>query len=166
MTNTPKPPLDEEGVEPLPRRIRELPSAADRRTGRRMLVWAAMAAAAFALIVLLVTGVLAADAFRTSTAEQFHRLKGREISARFTGMEFTDEVHWALVFEKGARVSSFSMGKASTGSWRIDKDELCISLRPEEPRCYEVWTSGQRVELRSEPAMPDEGILRKPQKRQ
>ena len=101
----------------------------------------------------------------TTAADTFRQLKGREIASRFTGMEFTDEVHWALVFEKGGRVSSFSMGKASTGSWRIDKDELCISLPPEEPRCYEVWTSGQRVELRSEPAMPEEGILRKPQKR-
>ncbi len=163
MTNLP--PLDEEGVKPLPGRVSELPSAADRRTGRRMLVWAAMAAAAVALIVLLVAGALASDGFRISTAEPFHRLKGREISAKLTGMEFTDEVHWAMVFEEGRRVSSFSMGKASIGSWRIDKDELCLSRPPDEPRCYEVWIAGQTVQLRYEPAIPEEGILQKPQER-
>jgi hypothetical protein len=108
MTNTPKPPVDEEGVEPLPSRIRKLPSAADRRTGRRMLVWAAMAAAALALLVLLVVGALAADAFR--------RLGNKDIAAHLTGMELTDDVHWAYVFERGGRVRSFSMGSASTGS--------------------------------------------------
>ena len=58
MTTTPKPPFD---VEPLPRRISQLPSAADQRIGRRMLVWAAMAAAALAVIVLLIAVALAAD---------------------------------------------------------------------------------------------------------
>ena len=159
------PPLDEEGVKPLPTRISKLPSAADRRTGRRTLAWVAMAAAV-ALIVLLVAGALAADGFRISTAEPFHRLKGREISARFIGMEFTDEVNWAMVFEKGGRVSSFSMGKASIGSWRVDKDELCLSWPPDEPRCHEVWIAGQTVQLRYEPAIPEEGILQKPQERQ
>jgi len=153
MMNTPKPPRD---VKPLPSRIRELPSAVDRRIGRRMLVWAAMAAA-LALIVLLVASALAADAFR--------RLGSKDIATRLTGMELTDDVHWAYVLERGGRVRSFSMGRASTGSWRVDKDELCIHRPPDELRCYEVWVSGQRVELRSEPAIPEEGILRKPQKR-
>ena len=80
-------------------------------------------------------------------------------------MEFTDEVHWAMVFEKGGRVNPFSMEKASSGSWRIDKDQLCLSRPPDELRCYEVWIAGQTVQLRDEPAIPEEGILQKPQER-
>jgi hypothetical protein len=46
----------------------------------------------------------------------FRQLKGREITARLTGMERTDDVHWALVFDNGGRLNSFSMGTESKGS--------------------------------------------------
>jgi len=98
--------------------------------------------------------------------EPFRHLTGREITSRFTGMELTDEVHWAYVFEKAGRLKSFSMGKASTGTWKVEKDELCLDRPPDEPRCYEVWTAGRNVQLRYEPALPEEAILQKPQKRQ
>jgi hypothetical protein len=58
------------------------------------------------------------------------------------------------------------MGKAGTGSWKVEKDELCLDRPPDEPRCYEVWASGRNVQLRYEPTLPEEGILQKPQKRQ
>ena len=99
-------------------------------------------------------------------AEPFRQLKRREIASRFTGMELTDEVHWAYVFEKGGRLNIFSMGRPGTGSWKVDNNELCLDRPPDEPRCYEVWVSGQNVQLRREPEIPDEGILQKPQKRQ
>jgi hypothetical protein len=111
-----------------------------------------------AIGLLLATAVLAAEPLR--------HLKGREIASRFTGMELTDEVHWAYVFEKGGRLNIFSMGRPGTGSWKVEKDELCLDRPPDEPRCYEVWVSGQNVQLRREPEIPDEGILQKPQKRQ
>ena len=57
--NTRKPPLDEEGVEPVAERIRDLPRASDRAAGRRILMWVA-AAAALAFMALLVFGALAA----------------------------------------------------------------------------------------------------------
>jgi hypothetical protein len=104
------------------------------------------------------TNAIAADAFR--------RLKGREIASRFTGMELTDEVHWAYVFERGGRLKIFSMGRPGTGSWKVEKDELCLDRPPDEARCYEVWVAAQNVQLRREPEIPDEGILQKPQKRQ
>jgi hypothetical protein len=50
-----EPPLDEEGVEPLAERIRDLPRARDRAAGRRILFWLA-GAAALAFIALLVSG--------------------------------------------------------------------------------------------------------------
>jgi len=99
-------------------------------------------------------------------AEPFRHLKGREIAARFTGMELTDEIHWAYVFERGGRLKIFSMGRPGTGAWKVEKDELCLDRPPDEARCYEVWVSGQTVQLRREPEIPDEGILQKPQKRQ
>jgi hypothetical protein len=99
-------------------------------------------------------------------AEPFRQLKGREIASRFPGMELTDEVHWAYVFENGGHLRSNSMGTAGTGTWKVDKDELCLDRPPDEPRCYEVWVSGQNVQLRYEPALPEEGILQKPQSRQ
>ena len=102
----------------------------------------------------------------TAAADAYHRMKGREIASRFTGMERTDEVHWAYVFEKGGRLNIFSMGRPGTGAWKVDRNELCLDRPPDEARCYEVWVSGRNVQLRRESEIPDEGILQKPQKRQ
>jgi hypothetical protein len=102
----------------------------------------------------------------TAAADAYHRMKGREIASRFTGMELTDEVHWAYVFEKGGRLNIFSMGRPGTGAWKVDRNELCLDRPPDEARCYEVSVSGRNVQLRREPEIPDEGILQKPQKRQ
>jgi hypothetical protein len=113
---------------------------------------------AAAVGVLLATAALAAEPFR--------HLTGREIASRFTGMELTDEVHWAYVFEKGGRLNIFSMGRPGTGAWKVDRNELCLDRPPDEARCYEVWVSGRNVQLRREPEISDEGILQKPQKRQ
>jgi hypothetical protein len=110
--------------------------------------------------------VLSGIGANTAAADTFRQLKGREIASRFTGMELTDEVHWAYVFDRGGRLNIFSMGRPGTGSWKVDKNELCLDRPPDEPRCYEVWVSGQNVQLRREPDVPDEGILQKPQKRQ
>ena len=101
-----------------------------------------------------------------AAADAYHRIKGREIASRFVGMELTDEIHWAFVFEKGGHLKSVSMGKAGSGTWKVEKDELCLDRPPDEPRCYEVWTAGRNVQLRYEPALPEEAILQKPQKRQ
>ena len=116
------------------------------------------------LVITAAIGLLLATA--ALAAESFRHLKGREIAARFTGMELTDEVHWAYVFERGGRLNIFSMGRPGTGSWTVDRNELCLGRPPDETRCYEVWVSGQNVQLRRESDVPDEGILQKPQKRQ
>jgi hypothetical protein len=78
-------------------------------------------------------------------------------------MELTDETHWAYQFEKTGRLPAFSTGRTRTGSWRVDNDELCLEREVDGLRCFEVWISGRRVELRREPGPPDEGILQKPQ---
>jgi hypothetical protein len=116
------------------------------------------------LVITAAIGLLLATA--ALAAEPLRHLKGCEIASRFTGMELTDEVHWAYVFGKGGHLNIFSMGRPGTGTWKVEKDELCLDRPPDEPRCYEVWVSGRNVQLRREPEIPDEGILQKPQKRQ
>jgi hypothetical protein len=102
-----------------------------------------------------------------AAAELFRQLKGRDIKARFAGMEFTDEVHWADVFGRDGRIASFSMGKKSAGMWRVDKDQLCVAREREEERCYQVSVSGNNVQLR-EPGVEVflDGVLQKPAARQ
>ena len=101
----------------------------------------------FAVAVALGIASLQEDA---RAAEEYHRLKASEIAARFSGMEFTDEVHWALVFERGGRLSSVSMGKASTDPGA--REGRALPRSPTEgARCYEVWAACRRVQLRSNP---------------
>jgi len=110
MTTTPKPPFD---VEPLPSRISQLPSAADQRIGRRMLVWLAMADAALTLIVLLVTGALAADAFC--------RPGSKDIAARLTWLA-TDTRDQTIIFRTR---------RGSAGGWGSCKDRASRGLYEE-----------------------------------
>jgi hypothetical protein len=100
-------------------------------------------------------------------AEPFRQLKGREIRARLTGMEFSDDVHWAHVFDRDGRIRSVSMGRKSVGTWRVEGDELCLEREREERRCYRVWASGRTIQLR-EPGTDvyEEGTVQKPQQRQ
>ena len=110
-------------------------------------------------------GMLVVAISPTFAAETFRQLKGREITARFSGMEFTDDVHWALVFEKGGRLASFSMGKASRGTWRVEKDEQCSDTGRGE-QCQQVWVSGKSVQLRRPGLDIFEGsVLQKPKAR-
>jgi hypothetical protein len=111
---------------------------------------------------IAVAVVCAADAH---AAETMRPLKGREITKKFTGMEFTDDVHWAYVFDRGGLLHVFSMGSAATGSWRVQKDELCLKRGKEDARCYAVWAAGNKVELRRDGELPDEGTVQKPSPR-
>src|SRR4051794_35895761 len=97
-----------------------------------------------------------------SAAESFRQLRGIDIKARFVGREFTDEVHWALVFGRDGSLSSFEMGAAGKGTWKVEKDELCMTYAREARRCYQVWVSGKSVQLRSEGRLPEDGVLQAP----
>jgi hypothetical protein len=100
--------------------------------------------------------------FAVHAAEKFQKLSGTHIKARLAGMEITDEAHWADVFAADGTLTSFSMGRRSTGKWRIQKDELCIDRGADNSTCYQVWLSGKNVELRREGAnIPMEGVLQK-----
>ncbi len=114
------------------------------------------------LLAALGTGIASAP----EAAEAFRQLKSPEIKARFEGMEFTDEVHWAYVFERSGRLASFSMSKKSAGKWRVGKDELCLDRERTGQRCYQVWASGKSIQLREAGNdITEDGILQKPSAR-
>ena len=96
-----------------------------------------------------------------SAAEAFQRLTGPQMRARVAGQEITDAVHWAYVFEPQGRLRAVAMGRARSGTWRVERDELCLDATP----CVQVWMAGARVELRRNGALPEEGVLQAPQRR-
>src|SRR5262245_37452796 len=95
-------------------------------------------------------------------AEKFQKLNGPQIRARLAGMEITDEAHWADVFAANGTLTSYSMGRKSTGKWSVKRDELCIDRGSDDSDCYQVWLSGKKIELRREGSnLPLEGVLQK-----
>ena len=110
---------------------------------------------------------MVAAGLQAVAAEQFQKLTGAQIQARVAGMEITDETHWADVFAANGSLTSYSMGRKSSGKWRVQKDELCIDRGKDDGGCYQVWLSGKKVELRREGStLPLEGILQKQSARQ
>ena len=96
-------------------------------------------------------------------AEKFQRLSGSQIRAKFAGMEMTDGTHWADVFLASGALTTYSMGRKTSGKWDVQKDELCVDRGKDDAGCYQVWLSGKNVELRHEgSSLPLEGILQRP----
>ena len=55
------------------------------------------------------------------------------------------------------------MGRKRTGKWKVEKDQLCIDFDKDPPaKCYEVWMSGKKVELRREGLLPLRGVIEQP----
>src|SRR3954462_5700420 len=114
------------------------------------------------LSFLLAIGLLAgADA-----TETFRQLKGPEIGAKLSGMEFTDDVHWALVFGRDGTLRSFELGAVGKGTWRVEQDQLCLNYSRQGQRCHQVWLSGKNVQLRRPGELPEDGVLQKPAPRE
>ena len=95
--------------------------------------------------------------------EKLQKLSAGQIRTKIAGMELTDEVHWREVYGRGGTVTSDSMGRKRTGKWRVEKDQLCVEFDKEPPaKCYEVWMSGKKVELRGEGLLPLQGVVEPP----
>ena len=106
---------------------------------------------------------VAALASGTAAEEKLQKLSAGQIRAKIAGMELTDEVHWRELYERGGTVTSNSMGRKRTGKWRVEKDQLCVEFDKEPPtKCYEVWMSGKKVELRGEGLLPLQGVVEPP----
>jgi hypothetical protein len=99
---------------------------------------------------------------QAAMAQTFQKVSGSQIRSRLAGMEMTDGIHWADVFEANGTLNSFSMSKTTTGTWRVQKDELCIDRGKDDGGCYQVWLAGKKIELRREGSqLPLEGVLQK-----
>jgi len=110
--------------------------------------------------------VLGCTLFATLDAlavEQFKKMSGPQIRAKFSGMEMTDEVHWREAYERDGSFKSHSMGRMRIGKWQVQKDELCVDVGPgTDSGCYEVWISGDAVELRPTGlGLPVQGVLQR-----
>ncbi len=100
-------------------------------------------------------------------AEKFQKLAIPQIRAKLSGMEITDEVHWADVFSSNGVLTSYSLGRKSVGKWNVQRDELCLDRGKDDGGCYQVWLSGKKVELRREGSnLPLEGVLQRQTTRQ
>lgn len=108
-----------------------------------------------ALVLLLPT--------MAAQAQEFRQLKGPEITSLLGGAEFTDESDWSFVFERGGRFKSVRLGKAGTGTWKVENDELCTTNGPGMIPCHQVWVAGPRVQLRraDDVGYPEEGLLKR-----
>ena len=112
-----------------------------------------------------ITALLGALAFTSGAAAEpaLQKLTGAQIRAKVSGMELSDEVHWRELYERSGTLTSSSMGRKRTGKWRVEKDQLCIEFDKEPPaKCYEVWSSGKKIELRREGILPVQGVLEPP----
>jgi hypothetical protein len=100
----------------------------------------------------------------TLAVEQFKRISGPQIRAKFSGMEMTDEVHWREGYGRDGVFVSRSMGRTRIGKWLVENEELCVDLGPgTDSGCYEVWLSGNAVELRPTGlGLSLQGVLQKP----
>ncbi|MGO4175428.1 hypothetical protein [Bosea sp. TAF32] len=117
-----------------------------------------MAGGALGLAALVGVGPVQAETFRT--------LRGAEIRNRLASMEFTDEVHWALLFGRDGTLTNIAMGKKTLGRWRVKQDQLCLDRTADDHRCYAVQNSGKTYRLQ-EPDFDiyEEGIVQRPSAR-
>src|SRR5262252_3366948 len=118
----------------------------------------ALTATAVALYVLSFHATLGA-------ADDFRKLSGAQIRRSFAAMEFTDHVHWVERYGVDGTLTTREMGTTRVGTWHIEGDQLCVDLGKEGGRgCYEVWISGNKVELRTpgSSAYPAQGVLQRP----
>ena len=100
-----------------------------------------------------------------SAEENFKKLSGPQIRAKFTGMQFTDQVHWGQMYAPNGTLTSEEMGRKRVGTWRVANDQLCTDLGKEGGNdCFDVWISGKKVQLKipGSTELPFEGVLEIP----
>ena len=110
-------------------------------------------------LALLAATTLASGA---AAEEKFQKLTGAQIRAKVAGMELTDNIHWRELYQRNGSVTSTSMGRNRTGTWRIEKDQLCVEFEKELPTCYDVLASGNKAKLRREGILPLDVVIEPP----
>jgi hypothetical protein len=96
-------------------------------------------------------------------ADNFQRLLGKQVRAKISGMQLTDEVHWRDVYDRDGTLRSYADGKERIGKWAVEKDQLCVYFKEPDDGCYEMSLSGDRIEMKpSGLGLSIEGILQTP----
>ena len=123
------------------------------------------------LMIGLIAAIVLGSAVAGSSieaADKFHRLNGGQIRSEVAGQEMTDNVHWRDFYDRNGTLVTQSMGRKKTGTWRVEKNELCVERGANDGGCYEVWISKKKVELRRAgldvPVL--DGVLQRPTKRE
>jgi hypothetical protein len=100
------------------------------------------------LRTLLSTLFLIAPAFAASPqAEGFKKLNGAQIHQAFTGRKFSDGIHFAYEYQTNGAVQGTGMGKKAASTWKVAKDQLCVTDHSFGETCYLVWKKGAAVKL-------------------
>jgi hypothetical protein len=73
--------------------------------------------------------------------EAYRKLSGIEIRKCFIGKTFTDDTHFSNRYNADGTIEGFAMGRKVTNTWKINKDELCVTNSFGE-LCYTVWKKG------------------------
>jgi hypothetical protein len=98
-----------------------------------------------------------------AAADNVQKLSGKQIRAKFSGMQLTDEVHYRDVYERDGTLRSYAMGTEKTGRWAVEKDQLCLYFKEPDDGCYDVSRAGDRIEMKpSGLGLSIEGILQIP----
>lgn len=92
---------------------------------------------------LLVVPALAAS----PQTEGFKKLNGIQIRQAFAGKKFSDDVHFTYEYRANGAVQGMSMGKKVASTWKVAKDQLCVTDRSFGETCYFVWKKGAAVRL-------------------
>jgi hypothetical protein len=95
-----------------------------------------------------------------ATAEELHRLSAAQIRSQVVGKRITDDTHWSQTVAAGGRLLVKDMGRASTGTWQIKDDRLCVARPGVLDDCYEIWLAGEAIQLRSQGNPPLTVFLR------
>ena len=98
----------------------------------------------------------------TFAADEFRKLGDAEIRSKLSGMEITDEVHWAELYNRDGTFTMWAMGRKTTGKWAAKSGELCLDNGQSMPDCREIRLSGNKVEFHYPGGgVAIEGVLRK-----
>ena len=97
---------------------------------------------------LLSTLLLITPAFAASPqAEGFKKLSGAQIRQAFVGKKFSDGIHFSYEYQANGAVQGTGMGKKTTSTWKVAKDQLCVTDPSFGETCYQVWRKGAAVRL-------------------
>ncbi len=118
------------------------------------------------IMLSIAVGVPLSVSVPTWGTDKFVKLKATEIRSAFVGMDFTDDVHWALQHFRDGKVKSFHMGSGDSGKWQLEGDVFCVDYIKGQKECHQIWRSGKTYQLRRDDGSVFlEGELVKHQKR-